>query len=201
MVTINGYLIYYPHIQEAEGTIEITCGYCESKVSSLVLAFIRDTNRPAVYSWVMCTNCSQGSIVDFNGDVIPNIKFGKKINNLPLDIEKAYEEARNCYSASAYTGSVLLCRKIIMHVAVDKGAEEGDTFVSYLTYLEENHFITSNMKIWIDHIRNEGNTTNHTLSISDPKTSESILRFTSRLLDLVYEAEAESNEFTNNVQS
>ncbi len=197
MDAINGYPIYYPKIQEDGGTVEIICAHCESKVGSIVLAFIIEDTSSNRYSWVVCPNCTRGSIVDFNRNVIPKIKFGKKINNLPSDIEKAYEETRACHSTNAYTGSVLLCRKIIMHVAVDKGAKEGESFVNYLTYLEKNRFITPNMKIWVDHIRNEGNTANHTSLISDSKTSKSILCFTSRLLDLVYTAEAESNEFTN----
>lgn len=197
MVVINEKSIINPTHRDIEGTVEITCGHCGTKVSSHVLACYRDTNSSAIYSWVMCANCSLGSVVDFKGNAIPSVKFGKKINNLPPDIESAYEEARSCYSANAHTGSVLLCRKIIMHVAVDKGADEGNSFASYLDYLEENHIITSNMKTWVNHIREKGNIANHTLLIADKEKSEGILRFTARLLDLVYEAEAESKQFTN----
>ncbi|EEF78683.1 hypothetical protein MDMS009_2856 [Methylophaga thiooxydans DMS010] len=34
---------------------------------------------------------------------------------------------------NAYTAAELICRKILMHVAADKGADEGKSFAAYLT--------------------------------------------------------------------
>jgi hypothetical protein len=85
--------------------------------------------------WLQCTNCGHGSIV-FGTEVIPGALFGPKIEVLPNDVADAYLEARRCMSVVAYTSAELICRKVLMQVAVEKGAREGDSFANYLSYLE-----------------------------------------------------------------
>lgn len=56
-------------------------------------------------------------------------------------------------SVSAYTAVSLLCRKLLMHVAVDKGAEENLQFVKYVDYLQEKNWVSPAYKDWVDLIR------------------------------------------------
>ena len=60
---------------------------------------------------------------------------GNSVEHLPVDIEALYTEARNCVAASCYTAAVLICRKLLMNMAVSQGADAGDTFVQYVEYL------------------------------------------------------------------
>lgn len=72
----------------------------------------------------------------------PGESFGPILFGLPEDVESSYMEARKCLTINAFTSCELLWRKILMHIAVDKGAKEGDNFFYYLTYLEESEYIS-----------------------------------------------------------
>lgn len=75
-----------------------------------------------------------------------------------------------------------MCRKILMHVAVDKGCDEGKSFGEYIDYIE-SEYITPIMKPWVDLIRRHGNSSTHELVPPDVKRSESTLMFTAELLE------------------
>ena len=98
-----------------------------------------------------------------------------------------YQEARRCMGVSAYTAADLLCRKILMHVAVDKGAKPGKTFAEYLTHLADAGYVTPPMAPWVDLIRQHGNQATHELPPSNQQRAESTVMFTAELLRLVYE--------------
>ncbi len=83
-----------------------------------------------------------------------------------------------------------------MHVAVDKGAKEGDTFGSYLTYLENQGYVTPPMKGWVDLIRQHGNKSTHRLESPDRKRAESTLMLTAELLRLIYEMQYMAMQYT-----
>jgi len=40
-----------------------------------------------------------------------------------------------------------------MHVAVEKGAKEGESFAGYLAFLEQQGYVTPPMKPWVEVIR------------------------------------------------
>jgi hypothetical protein len=90
-----------------------------------------------------------------------------------------------------------MCRKILMHVAVEKGAVAGDSFLNYITHLEKEGFVTPPMSKWVELIRKHGNKANHELSTPDKKQTESTLMFTAELLRLTYEMESISKRYTS----
>jgi len=49
-------------------------------------------------------------------------------------------------SVNAYTASVLCCRKLLMNLAVSKGAKEGENFFKYVDYLATKGYIPPNGK-------------------------------------------------------
>lgn len=83
-----------------------------------------------------------------------------------------------------------------MHVAVDKGAKEGDSFASYLSFLETAGFVTPPMKGWVDLIRQHGNNATHKLPASDRGRAESTVMFTAELLRIVYEMEFMASKYS-----
>jgi len=149
---------------------------------------------------VQCRRC--GIILEaviYDGivsDVTIAIPTGYEVKGLPDDIEKAYAETRRCMVAKCYTAAELLCRKILMHVAVEKGAKEGDSFVSYLTFLEKNGFVAPQMLTWLDLIRKHGNLAAHSLQDIDHERAESTVTFTAELLRMIYEMEFLAKRFT-----
>jgi hypothetical protein len=117
----------------------------------------------------------------------PGVAFGPAIEGLVKDVADAYGEARRCMGVNAFTACEGICRKILMHVAVEKGAKEGETFASYITHLEAAGFVTPPMKPWVDLIRQHGNQAQHLLPATDKTRAEATLMFTAELLRLTYE--------------
>lgn len=104
-------------------------------------------------------------------------------------------------SASAFTGAELLCRKILMNIAVEKGAAVGGTFASYLDYLEDQRYITPGMKSWVDLIRRHGNLATHELEPPERSRAEATLVFTAELLRIIYEMDYYAKNYRNILNS
>ena len=190
------------HIAKPDGSTDegwdtYVCGHCNTRVTGAVVATY-SWNKPPVITnkWVLCPNCSLGSVI-VNGGVFPGSPFGPRLQWLPDDVETAYEETRRCMEVSAYTAAELLCRKILMHVAVDKGAKEGESFASYLSHLENNGYVTPPMKKWIDLIRKNGNRATHKLEPTEKGRAHSTVMFTAELLRLTYEMEYLANRYVS----
>ena len=118
-----------------ESWFSYQCGFCGAEVSGAVVAstswnYVSDFNRNELLReirWLQCTNCGLGSVAN-DSNIAPGVPFGPTLEGLPDDVLSAYREARRCMRALAYTAAELLCRKILMHVAVEKGAKEGESF-------------------------------------------------------------------------
>ena len=162
------------------------CGYCGRETSGAVVAgWYSDSDFQV--RWLACTACGNPSVSDPEGVIRPAAKFGPTIEGLTVEIEAAYEEARTCLGVSAFTACELICRKILMHVAVEKGAAAGDSFTAYIDHLEKQGYVTPPMKPWVEEIRRIGNAATHKLETPDKVRAESSLMFTAELLRLVYE--------------
>lgn len=179
--------IEYHNPKEESAWMDYTCGHCGRDVVGFRIA-------TTPYSeWLLCPKCSCGSVYvcdplfDDTGTFYPSVEYGLHVDGLPLDIDRAYEEARRATSASAYIGTEVLCRNILMHVAVEKGAEEGESFASYIQFLEDQGYLSPDMKKWVDLIRQHGNTATHTIDPPDAERAKITLAFTAELLRVVYE--------------
>jgi len=159
------------------------CAHCNREVSGACVSY-KDGVR-----WLQCPNCGDGSVLTLDGKIYPGVPFGPRIEGLPDDVLGAYNEARNCMSVNAYTSCELICRKILMHVAVEKGAEEGTSFADYISYLQGKGYVTETMKEWVDLIREHGNRATHEIETPEKGRAESTLMFTAELLRLIYEME------------
>jgi len=74
-----------------------------------------------------------------------------------------------------------------MHIAVDKGADEGKPFAFYLDFLEEKGYVTHTMRDWVTLIKDHGNEAQHRIHTPDRKRAEGSLLFPAQLLRTVYE--------------
>jgi hypothetical protein len=90
-------------------------------------------------------------------------------------------------SVNAHTAAEALCRKILMHIAVDKGAKEGTTFSSYIDHLMKEGYVTPPMKEWVTLIKKHGNEASHRLDPPERARAEGTVYFTAQLLRTVYE--------------
>jgi hypothetical protein len=121
--------------------------------------------------------------------------FGSEMEGLPKELQQAYTELRNCMSVNAFNASELLCRKILMHIAVEKGAKEGDSFANYIAFLEKQGYVTPPMKTWVDLIKEHGNEATHLLESPDRERAESTAMFTIQLLRIIYEMKYIADKF------
>jgi len=179
--------------------IPIKCGHCQRDISGYVVAEYPQTDPPV--AWIMCPICSHGSVKDRDGLTYPGPKFGDNLKGLPADIDDAYNEARNCISVGAYSACTLICRKILMHIAVDKGDTEGKKFVEYIDYLKTSDYVTSAMDDWVDKIREGGNDSTHKIPPASEDKAKNILLFIIQMLRNVYEMQFIADEQTNSEQS
>jgi len=170
-------------------TMEYVCGHCDKPTSG----FIISSHRTLDVKWLICLNCKKGSVHD-NGIVYPQPLLGQYVEGLPDTIKTVYEEARKSFSSNSHTACELVCRKILMNVSVQKGADEGEDFVFYIDHLEKSGYITPPMKKWVDIIRQNGNQSNHEIKTPDPERAENTLAFTAQLLKLIYETEYYTNK-------
>jgi len=123
--------------------------------------------------------------------VFPISPAGRLIEGLPVDIEIAWREARVSHAVGAYTASEIMCRKILMHIAVDvAGSAPGRTFVEYINDLDSAGYIMKGLKGTVDLIRKRGNVANHELPATSEDDSKITLVITEHLLEGIYELAA-----------
>jgi hypothetical protein len=138
---------------------------------------------------MICPNCTNPTFIDsYNHRQIPSVRFGDNVEGITdKGISALYNQARDCTSLGAYTASALLCRKILMNLAVQHGAVEGKSFLDYIEFLNEKGYVPPNGKGWVDRIRTKGNEATHEIRLIEENEATQILKFTEMLLKLAYE--------------
>lgn len=158
------------------------CGFCGLNIGS-VSGFKTSSNPRRVY---ICPYCDKPTYFG-DDEQVPGAPFGNEVQNLPMETQKLYREIRNCSSVSAYTAAVLLCRKLLMNIAVEQSAPPNKTFQFYVSYLSDKGFIPPNAKGWVDHIRSKGNEATHEIVLMTQPEAEELIVFAEMLLKIIYE--------------
>jgi hypothetical protein len=153
------------------------CGFCDSWVASELGWYTYD-KTDLLY---ICPNCLCPTFFS-RGRQIPGVLPGNKVSHLPQDIQSLYQEAVGCY-----TSAVLTCRKLLMHIAVEKGAKPGERFLFYVEYLANQGYVPPDGRGWVDQIRHKGNEANHEIKVMQKEDAEDLITFVEMLLKFVYE--------------
>jgi len=164
-------------------TKRYSCGYCGEKVSSSI-GFSNKNSRDYIF---VCPDCDCPTFFNSQDIQYPGVAYGNKVEHVPENINDLYEESRNCMSLQAFTASVMASRKLLMNIAVDKGAKEGLKFIEYVDYLDKNHYAPPNSQDWVNYIRNKGNEANHEINIMSEKDAEELINFIELLLKFIFE--------------
>lgn len=159
------------------------CWNCGNLVSSNH-GFMSEDGLSKIY---ICPHCKAPRIIDYNGQQYPFIIYGKTFNKLPEEIKKCYDEARLALSAGAYTAAVMMFRKILMTLAVNEGADEGDSFSNYVTYLCDNGFVHKKQHQQANNLKKLGNDANHKIESRTETEAKEMLNFVELLLLNNYE--------------
>ncbi|XZA53706.1 DUF4145 domain-containing protein [Bacillus amyloliquefaciens] len=164
------------------------CAHCDALVGP-DSGYLCDRHGGALGKVYICPNCNRPTYFEMSNDrtQIPSPRYGNKIEHLPEEIEKVYTEIRDCMSHQLYTAGVLLARKLLMNIAVDSGAKEGESFVTYINFLESEGIIPKDGKDWVDAIRQAGNIATHKIPSINQELAEDIVTFLEFLLRIKYE--------------
>ncbi|QDA74620.1 DUF4145 domain-containing protein [Listeria seeligeri] len=173
-----------------------TCGYCNSHTSSVRgMALIKDkysdlksahAQQVAKSGVYICTHCKMPTFI-WEDIQVPGNKFGNPVEGVSETVNDIYEEARASFSVGAYTAVVLLCRKLLMNLAVDLKADENKNFAYYVNYLKDNHYIPVNSSDWVDAIRKHGNEATHETKVKTRDDAEKMIKFSEMLIKMNYE--------------
>lgn len=163
-----------------------TCGYCGKSLASQ-LGYAGSEAGIAFHIYI-CHFCGKPTFFDVAGNQNPGASFASDVKDIPdKKVEMLYNESRRTMSTGSFTAAVLCCRKLLMHIAVSKGATAGDSFVDYVQFLSDKHYVPVDAKEWVDHIREKGNEANHEIVIMDKETAEDLIRFVEMLLKVIFE--------------
>jgi hypothetical protein len=133
----------------------------------------------------ICPRCTAPTY--FSGRLIaPQPLLGRTVEHLPSDIGVLYNESKRAAQAGCPTAAVMVCRKILSHVAVERGAPEG-SFREHVEYLAREGYIPPNAKNWVDYVRKRGNEANHEILLMSKADADGVLTLTEALLRSVYE--------------
>ncbi len=171
-----------------------TCGYCGNPLASdtgyyaYAMGDDSSAKQPVIAQIYICHLCTSPTYFSEDGSQHPGSAFGGTVKNIPSEVVKdLYDEARNCMKVNAYTAAVMCCRKLLMNVAVDQGAEGNKPFAYYVDYLANQGYLPPNGKKWAGHIKNKGNEANHEIPLIGPEDAKELIEFSEMMLKFIYE--------------
>jgi len=170
------------------GAKTYVCPYCGKDISTTQHLSARSETNGIVARISICHNCKNPTYFSADGKQVPGSPVGKDIEGLEdAGIIGLYREARDCLSVSAYTASILCSRKLLMSIAVSKGAKPGDTFQNYVGHLERENYVPPGSHDWVDHIRTKGNEATHEIALMTKADAEELIKFIEMLLVFIWE--------------
>ena len=122
----------------------------------------------------------------------PSAPAGAFVGHLPQDVESSWQEARRSYAVGAYTAAVLMCRKLLMHMAVDHaGAKEGEYFAPCIKKLIDSGELPEKHKPALEKIRKAGGDGAHKLEAISEADAKITVVITQTCLRNLYEIPAQ----------
>ncbi|MGV9718763.1 DUF4145 domain-containing protein [Rhodococcus pyridinivorans] len=176
---------------DARSWVRLDCAHCTGTQMIVVANTSLYSETPEVY-WLRCVNCGLGTVVNV-GTQSPSQCPLDVPDGLPNADYEAWDEVRSCLQAGAYTAAVMMCRKLLFHIAVahdlppKNEKNRAPSFAQCLDHLELEGIITKPMRRWVDRIKDVGNEANHELTGYKRDQAMDIAKFTKQLLHMAYE--------------
>ena len=184
-------------LAESESWSDAPCPYCGQSHALVVAAQVDGNYKQQVplTTWLRCVSCHKGYVRQ-DGAIQPGVKPLRTPLGVPEDEVAVWEEARSCLGVGAHTAAVMLCRKLLFHIAVTHGLAPANSkgfapgFAECAKHLEKQGLVTPRMMKWVDRIKDVGNDANHALVPIEATQSLDVATFTEQLLVLAYELDA-----------
>jgi hypothetical protein len=194
-----------------ETYLSAICGHCGKSVTFIPRSFQSrfeygdQDDKYAVYEALECPNCRRGTVANpVPGNDEPSAQSGKRVKHMydlapgelpapfvegmPEELSDCWREVLKTGQAGAWTASELMCRKMLMHIAVHQfDADEGEPFTKYIKALDDARFFPSMLQPVLDGIRERGNRATHDIAKSTREQSIKTIRITHHVLRTIYE--------------
>lgn len=185
----------------------VECANCEAIVDGEIIdsyTYVDDnTDIAGRYSFLKCPRCSRpflmlqvddGAGFDEPQRLYPPREMGMSIS-IPNSLRLAYDEARTCFRAKAYTATAIMCRKTLEGIA-DENNITARNFATALKEMKDKGIIENRLYDWADALRISGNEAAHgvnsQITLQDAKD---ILEFTHALLEYVFTFQEKFTQF------
>lgn len=143
--------------------------------------------------WIgVCTYCDRPVLVQNNAvTVYPHPLPSPTDPNIPEEIRTDLDQAKRCFSVSAWRAAAVMARRAMQSAAIQKGATMKSRLVEQIAELAAAGKITVDLKEWADAVRWVGNDAAHpggeAVSRED---AEQVLNLAEQFLHVLYVAPA-----------
>lgn len=194
----------------------VECENCQAIVDGELIAYYVDydaqVDMSGKYSFLKCPRCSRPFIMlqisdgssgppdedlwDEPKRLYPPIEMG--VNTaIPAPLRSAYDEARACFRANAYTATVIMCRKTLEGIA-DQNNIDVRNLAAALREMKDKGIIENRLYEWADALRISGNEAAHGVNSKiSAQDAKDILEFTHALLEYVFTFQEKFEQFKN----
>ena len=179
-----------------------TCGWCGHAVSSeyglfkheqwIDVNFLNPMGQPQELTRDIrvCVQCG-GATTFVKDEQYPRPLLGEAMDAREKDVDvklivTLYDEARYALSQGAASCAVLMFRKLLMHIAVERGAARGLKFVQYCEHLKTTNVVGTPMHGLLARIKDGGNEENHEVVRATRDKGTDLLNLVTLLIKSVY---------------
>jgi len=187
----------------------VECTVCEAFVDGELIAdYIKvdeESGMAGKYSFLKCPRCARPFVMvqvddgpgwDEPSRLYPPIEMGVGLA-IPNSLRLAYDEARACFRAKAYTATAIMCRKTLEGIA-DENKITARNLAASLKEMKEKGIIENRLYEWADALRIFGNEAAHGVNTRiSPQDAKDILEFTHALLEYVFTFQEKFEQFKN----
>ncbi len=171
---------------------EYTCYFCNKLVASDRGYRSRDLNSRSVYNYIcICPHCTIPTTFTYSVNTkiftqVPKPLPLSSITGVKDDVKDLFEEVRRCMSTESYTAVAMICRKLLMNIAVDHGAEKNQQFQIYVEYIQKENLVSKSATELLKKIKNIGNDANHEIPQVSKAQANLILQLTNEVINQIY---------------
>jgi hypothetical protein len=176
----------------------LDCENCSARIDAEVLhSYVVSDDSSLIsfrYSLARCPQCSspllasqQEGIEEWEApDLLYPSADSPLSDALPRTIRTAFEEARSCFRAKAYTATAIMCRKTLEGICRAHGIEER-TLKGAIAKLREKGVIERSLFEWADALRDSGNEAAHDVNVMvAAQDASDMVEFTHALIEYVF---------------
>ena len=162
------------------GSREYICYFCNKTVASSV-----GYDGSVGYIHI-CPHCNRPTYFYGGRIQVPKPLPLSPVTGVEDNVRDLFEEARKCISTESYTAVAMLCRKLLMNIAVDQGAKKNKKFQEYVEYIQEENLVSKNAKELLTEIKDIGNDANHEISQVSEEQANQIIKFINEVIRQIY---------------